>query len=206
MKNKSLKGILIGVFLVCIIVGYYFYLANKMEPEKPKKETKVQEILAKDLEYTYPASPREVVKLYSQIIICFYKGEYTEEEIKQLGRQARRLFDRDLAADKTEEQYFKDLNEEIQEYKKAQRTIIDYVIAPIDQVEYYVLNGENWATVKVQYTMKESSKNKARANFEHKNTYEEYLLREDSDKNWKIYGWHLVDPADLKAGAEEDEE
>lgn len=205
MKSKGLKGVLIGVFLVCIIVGYYFYLSNKMEPEKTEKGTKVQEILAKDLEYTYPASPREVIKLYSQIIICFYKGEYSESELTKLGNQARSLFDTELLENKTEEQYFMDLKAEIEDYKKKKRTIIDYVIAPIDQVEYHIIDGENWAKVKVVYTLTEKSENKIRENLKYKNTYEEYLLREDSDKNWKIYGWHLVEPTELKAEAEESE-
>ena len=84
MNRKMIKNIIIGVILISLIVGYYFYLSEKniKDAESEVVETTLtQDVLAKDLEKFYPATPKEVVKYYNEIKECYYNEENDEETI-----------------------------------------------------------------------------------------------------------------------------
>ena len=98
----SLKGILIGLVLIALVAGYYFYLSNR-KPKEAAEDTETtvsvaQQLLLKNIDDDYPPTPREVLKLYSDITVCFYSEEYTDEELTQLALQIEKLYDEELIA------------------------------------------------------------------------------------------------------------
>ena len=83
-RFKGTKGMLILIVLVCAVIGYYFYIANKGEDSATKEErveiTAVKNVLLRNLERDYPPTPKEVVKYFAEITRCFYSEKYTDEE------------------------------------------------------------------------------------------------------------------------------
>ena len=77
MKDKKIAQFIGGIGLVCVaILIVYFVLNQKADDDifskKENVSTEVQNILAKDMERNYPATVREVVRLYSRISKCYY--------------------------------------------------------------------------------------------------------------------------------------
>ena len=100
--RRAIKGILIGLVLIALVVGYYFYLSNR-KPKEAAEDTEttvsaVQKLLLKNIDDDYPPTPREVLKLYSDITVCFYSEDYTDEELTQLALQIEKLYDEELIA------------------------------------------------------------------------------------------------------------
>ena len=111
--RRAIKGILIGLVLIALVVGYYFYLSNR-KPKEAAEDTEttvsaVQKLLLKNIDDDYPPTPREVLKLYSDITVCFYSEDYTDEELTQLALQIEKLYDEELIANNTPDQYQKNL-------------------------------------------------------------------------------------------------
>ncbi len=187
---KNLRKIIVILILIVLGVSYYYYLSNRTiaEEEKLPEETKVSEVLIRDLDKNYPPSPKEVVKFYSSIMECYYGEEYTEEQLVQLADKARQLMDEELLNNNPEDQFLKDLKNEIEKYKKAKREIFASYVSSADEVEYFTYNKEDWAKVDVVYSMREDSN--------YFKTYEEYVLRKDKDGNYKIFGWYLTETDD----------
>ena len=79
---KNTKFVIIIVVCVCVILGGYYYLTNRNNAKEEENITltEIQELTTKNLDKNYPATPREVVKLYNRIITCFYNDEYTDDE------------------------------------------------------------------------------------------------------------------------------
>ena len=115
---KNTKFVIIIVVCVCVILGGYYYLTNRNNAKEEENITltEIQELTTKNLDKNYPATPREVVKLYNRIITCFYNDEYTDDELYDLGDQARKLFDDELLENNPRDEYFKNLKEDISEY------------------------------------------------------------------------------------------
>ena len=94
------KMILVAVIFVALIVGYYWYLSNRLDNNAENKGdlTAVQKVTTANLEQDYPKTPREVLKAYNEIQTCFYNEEYSEEELQEMVAQARSLLDPQLLA------------------------------------------------------------------------------------------------------------
>lgn len=173
------------VVLALGVLAYFYVINNRIKQvEKDvEKITAVQELLVRDLNSNYPATPKEVVKLYSEITRCFYGEEYTEEELVKLAKMSRQLFDDELVANQDEDSYLRSLRSEIVLYKQQKRLISSYSIASSADVEYYNFQDAEWAQLIAMYSVKtggtvEPSK-------------ERYLLKKDSNGHWKIYGFRL---------------
>lgn len=196
-KNKNIKNILIIVILIVLALGYYYYLANRNSNEMNENinTTEVSKVLAEDLSLTYPETPRGVIKFYNRILKCFYNEEYTEEELKELGLQARRLFDYELLVNNPEESYFQNLQAEIDDFNENKRSIFNIKLSSSDTVEYSTLEDREYAVVYSTYSLKENS---GVSNLTHK-----FLIRKDENGQWKILGWEL---ATIEATEDENEE
>ena len=122
---KNTKFVIIIVVCVCVILGGYYYLTNRNNAKEEENITltEIQELTTKNLDKNFPATPREVVKLYNRIITCFYNDEYTDDELYDLGDQARKLFDDELLENNPRDEYFKNLKEDISEYHDKNKTI-----------------------------------------------------------------------------------
>lgn len=60
----ALKGILIGLVLIALVAGYYFYLSNR-KPKEAREDTETavsvaQQLLLKNIDDDYPPTPRGV--------------------------------------------------------------------------------------------------------------------------------------------------
>lgn len=189
-KNKStVQGIIIGVILVALVLGYYFYLSNR-KADTPSEETTtsisaVQNVLLRDLTEDYPPSPREVLKYYSDITVCFYSEEYTDEEFEKLALQIQKLYDDELVANSTQEQYLNNLKWDINNMKEQNMTVSSYSVASSTDVFYFEQDGYQWARLNGTFTL--------RSGKEVGLCKEVFVLRKDSAGHWKIYGWKRLE-------------
>ena len=111
MKGKDgrsgIKVFVIGLILIGLVLGYFFYLSVR-KGKDADEETQVgvvQEVLMRNLDKNYPPSPREILKYFGELTQCLYDEEYTEEEFSQLAMKVQELYDEELIANKTQEQY-----------------------------------------------------------------------------------------------------
>lgn len=113
------SGIVILIFVVGML-GYYYYLSNRASKvtEENVRLTVAQELINRNLSYTYPPSPREVIKFYSDITKCFYNETYTSAELEQLAEQTYRLYDEKLKDENDWNAYLVNLTVQINAYKE----------------------------------------------------------------------------------------
>lgn len=193
-KMTGMKGLVIGVILILLVVGYYYYLSNREvpQPEEPLSDemtmTAAQIALARNLEMNYPPTPREVVKYFSEITQCFYNEDLTEDEIYDLGMKIRQLYDADLVANQTEDDYIASLKYDIDEFKKNNRTISNFAPSSSVDVETFTKDGYDCARLYCIYGIKQGELLY--------NSNMVFILRKDADSHYKIYGWKLVTDED----------
>lgn len=191
MNKKVIKSVIIGVIFLALIIGYYFYLSQRNTKDASSEviETTItQDVLAKDLEKSYPATPKEVMKYYNEIQECYYNEGNDEETIKKLMLKSRELFDRDLLAKNDEDTQLKDLMDEIESFREEERDIFAWSTDSANEVEYNTFEGSDWATIRSHYTI--------RTKGVYTKTTEIFLMRKDADGKWKIYGWDLEQPTE----------
>ena len=187
-KSGMIKGLIIGVILSGLVGGYYYYLTNKREDrskEETVKATVVQEVLMRNLDNNYPPTPREVVKYFGELVQCMIGETYSDEEFEQLALQAQKLYDEELIANKTQQQYLDDLKWDINTFKEEEIVISSYSPSSSVDVEEFSRDGHKWAKLYCNFSLR-------------KGTYiesneEVFLLRRDEDGHWKIYGWQPVE-------------
>jgi len=189
MKKSHI--IIIVIACVALLVGGYTFWMNRNSNASSEniELTKVQQLITKDLSKNYPATPREVVKLYNEIVTCFYGEEYTEQELEKLVDMTLLLMDEELAANNPKADYLKRLKAEIATFKLAERTIVSYTLESSNEVEMGAIDGEESAVVQTSYFIKE--KNSQSSN-PYSKTYQDYLLRKDAEGKWKILGFEKV--------------
>ena len=195
-KFKGTKGVIILAILVVLVITYYYYLSNRQHPDSKQEVelavmTPVQEVLSRNLETNYPATPREVVRYFSEITQCFYNEPYTEEELHDLALKIREIYDDELVANQTEEEYLQKLNDDIAEFKAANRTISSFTLSSTIDVETYQSDGYEWAKLYCIYSVKEQIL---------VNSNIQFLLRKDENGHYKIYGWQLVKKVEGQQG------
>lgn len=184
-KSNTVKIVIIGIILAVIVVGYFYYLSNKSNEtqEEVVESTAVQAVLIRDLDKNYPPTPKEVVKYFNEISKCFYNEKYTENELYDLAVKIQGIYDDELIANKTQEQYLEDLKSDIDEMKNLDRTISSYELSASTDVEEFVEGGRSCARLYCNYNIRQSTQMiSSRVVF---------VLRKDDDNHWKIYGWDL---------------
>lgn len=175
----------------CVLLAYYLMnlKAQQSKPEDYVQLTKVQEVLSRNLATNYPQTPKEVIKYYSEITKCFYNEEYTEEELYDLAMKAMELYDHDLAANKTEEEYLIDLKSEIQAFKKNGYSISSYSTSSSTDVYDFTEDGFHFARLYCTYNIRMGTVVRP--------IEEIFLLRMDLEGHWKIYGWDAAENHNL---------
>lgn len=187
MDKRNLKNFIVLFILALLIIGAFVLVTKRgsRRDESNISRTAVEEVLDRDLSKNYPATPKEVVKMYSEITRCFYAEDYTEDQLVELAEQSRRLFDDELRANQTDEQYLMNLRTVISNYKEEKRTISSFSVASASDVDYKEMDGFKWAHLMAIYTIK--------TNHAFDTSKEEYLLRKDPQGHWKIYGWRVIE-------------
>ncbi|WP_167957835.1 DUF6715 family protein [Anaerosporobacter faecicola] len=185
-RNKMLV-VVIGTF---ILVTLFFYFMKK-DTEKAKEEAikvEIENLLGSDIEMDYPSTPKEVIVLFNKLITCYYDEKLSDDTIKKVMAQERVLFDQELLNKNQFDDQFKDLKEEITDYRKAKRTIVGSSVGKSSSVEYYKKEGKEYASIIATYTLKDSEVTK---------TYQKYILRKDENGKWRILGWEITSPTDI---------
>jgi len=185
------KARIIPIVIVCVALlvgGYAFWMNHNGGASSENVElTKVQQLITKDLSKNYPATPREVVKLYNEIITCFYSEEYTEAELEKLVDMTLLLMDEELAANNPREDYLKRLKMEIHAFDMVDRTIVSDTLESSNDIDYGKIDGEECAIVQTSYFMREKNSQNP-----YSKTFQNYLLRKDAAGKWKILGFEKV--------------
>ena len=192
MRKRNPARILIVLVVFAIgVVGLFFYISNRsrvVAEGRQNQMTAVQEILARNLDTNYPPTPKEVLKFYSEITRCFYGEEYSDEELVELATLSRRLFDDELVANQTDEQYLSALRMDIESWKNDKKVISSYSVSSSTDVQEYYYGGYEWAQLYCIYSIRMGT-NVAPVQ-------EHCIMRKDEKGHWKILGWELVEPGD----------
>lgn len=185
--NGAIRVIVVVCILAVMLVGFYYYISHKTRTENDEDVTvtKSQQVLVRNLEANYPPSPKEVIKFYCEITQCFYNETHTEAETEALAMQIRKLYDDELAANQTEEEYLENLKIEILTMIANGMTISSFGLPSSAEVTYYSEDGYEWAKLYCNFNLRQETKML--------NTVEQFLLRKDENGHWKIYGWQLID-------------
>lgn len=188
-RSNGVKIIIIGICITALVVGYYYYLSNRNVPQPeevvPQEEvlTVTQRTLLRNLDTNYPPTPREVIKYFSEITQCFYNEENTEEEIEELGLKIRGLYDSELVANQTQEEYLAALKEDIDEFKQQGRTIASFTLSASVDVDTFSENGYEWARLYCIYGVEQGGLLY--------NSNIVFILRKDEQGHYRIFGWQL---------------
>lgn len=177
---KKTRVMIIVAVCVALLVGSYLFWINRKSNVSPEdvELTKVQKLITKDLSKNYPATPREVIKIYNEIITCFYNEVYTEDELESLVDMTLLMMDEELAANNPKKDYLKEVKDEIAEFAAAERTIVSYTLPSSNEVEYRTVDGRECAYVETSYFIKEKSS--------YSKTFQTYVVRKDDNGDWKI--------------------
>ena len=189
-KDRGLKSVILVFFLAVLAVGLYWRLSNKSvgksEEEVPVKVTEVQRVLSRNLKTTYPPTPKEVIKYFSEITQCFYNETFeSDEELEKLADQMLLLYDTELVNYKTHDDYMLDLKSDIAFYNANGYTISSFAPSASTDVETFEEDGFEWPRLWCMYPIKSGKY--------YKQINEVFILRKDEDSHWKIYGWEEVD-------------
>ncbi|MBO4510790.1 MAG: hypothetical protein J5718_05545, partial [Lachnospiraceae bacterium] len=84
-KKSPLGTIVFMVLFAAVVIGIYFAITrnkdNSSTKEIPAETSEADTLIKKDLDWEYPATPREVLKLYCRITKCLYNDDLTDEQI-----------------------------------------------------------------------------------------------------------------------------
>ena len=186
--KKNLKYVILGVFMIALVVGFYFYISNKRTiddvDESTTKPSAVQKLINRNLDEDCPPTPKEVCKFYADITTAFYTKEYTDEEFEQMAMKMRDLFDDELKAANPKEYYVSSLKQEITDFKGKGYMISSYATSAATDVDFFKDDGFEFARLNITFTVRAGSNIGL--------SKEIFLLRRDEAGHYKIYGWKVV--------------
>lgn len=195
MKGKKLAQ-LIGSLcvVVALVLGVFLALNLRKDDSIFSKEettnTEAQNILAKDIDRNYPATVREVVRLYARISKCYHNETISEAEFQSLVEMQRKLFDEEFLENNPLDTFTNNLAAEIDAAKARKYQMVTWRVQKQSSVITWQDGDNHFASIVASFTMNEKEAGYTR-------TYEEFLLREDENGRWKIVGWRLTDPIEI---------
>ena len=182
MMRKGPKSAAVLAVMGITVFALYYYLVNKVERSSPEVETTaIQDVLLRNLETDYPATVREVIKYYNEIMSCYYSESPTDEELKDLADKALELYDTELVNFQSEEMYLADLKTEIAGFASSGTVLSHVALSSSTAVDYFTYNGRECAQIRCIYTMRQKTSMMT--------IKEIYVLRKDDNGRWKILGW-----------------
>ena len=195
MNMKNVKVVVIAVACILVICGGFFLFSQSLNSGNPDELTELEKVLVKDLEKDYPKTPREVVKFYNRIVQCYHSESLKKDDLGKLVDQMMLLWDKDLLAKNTREEYYATVESDIELYKKTKKTITSITIADTNEVDEVTddRNGDKLAFVNTTYFVNTDGV--------FTNSHMRIGLRKDADGNWKIIGVTLT-----KGESSEDDE
>ena len=186
-ESKMVKTVVLVIFIGILLLGGYAYVSQRNVKNLKNHELKeVDRLLLYDLEKEYPHSPRDVVKLYSEMLSCVYNQKLEDDNLKGIVRQMRKMYAKEFAEDinNTEQNQINELQKEIEESGKDDHKITSYKIMESSQIEYGEVDGKQAAMVDVTYTLRYGN--------DYPKQPQTYILIQDEEEHWKILGWQDV--------------
>ena len=181
MKKTTVIVTIVLMVVVVGVVGVFAYLSGRDRDEKDEATlSNVEKVLNRDLNIDYPATVKEVVKYYSEIVRLFYAEDTTEEEVEKLGMKARELFDSELLENNETQFYLMSLKADVKDFNESRRFITNVAVASSINVDTFQEDGYEFARISCGYNISEKGVTSQ--------VIIVYLLRKD-EKRWKIYGW-----------------
>lgn len=182
-KRTSATIAAMAVLAIVIVLSYYYW-SNRAEPidTTGKKLSEAQELINKDLVADYPATSREVTKLFANYMKVLYSHP-KDEEIKPLALKVRQLYDKEFLDNNPEDTYLKNLITDLADWKKHNRKIALYLLINKEDEQETEIDGEKYSTKYISFTIQENIKF---------TEIWKVLLRQDSNNQWKILGWEYV--------------
>ena len=181
----KLKGVIIAVVLVALVGGFYFYVSNIGKDNDDVVVSAVQNVLLRNLDNVYPATPKELVKYYGDITKCLYNENYSEEQLAQMADKMIALYDDELAENNPRDQYIVDLKAAVKDFSDKNYTIISYTTSSSTDVEEYTHEGRKCASLYCTYSIKTGA--------DYVSSKQVFVLRKESGTgHWKILGFDII--------------
>lgn len=196
MKKKGILTTVIGmVIIVGIIIFAFLYVGKKGDVEETGgQKSEIEKLISRDLDKDYPATSREVLKLYCRVMKCLFASRPNEEEFKELAGMLCELYDDELLEKNPKEELYANLQKEVDSYHSTKKQITNYVVQNSSAIETKKLDGREYATILASFLMWEKS--------QYTKTYEKFILRQDEDGRWKILGWKQTEEVEIDEGTE----
>ena len=196
MKKKKTSQ-LVGVLCLLVVVVLGIFLAlnlredNSIFSKDEKPNTEAQSILSKDVDRNYPATVREVVRLFARISKCYHNETISDEEFQGLVEMQRKLFDEEFLENNPLDTFTNNLAAEIDVAKAKKYQMVTWRVQKQSSVITWQDGDNHFASIIAGFTMNVKEAGYTR-------TFEEFLLREDEKGRWKIVGWRLTDPIEIE--------
>lgn len=187
---KGRKTAIFGIFAViaiAILVIAAFWMQSrrgKTDPEPEVDVSQAAEILLRDIDKSYPPTPKELLKYYSEITCCFYDEKLTEEQLEALAKRSYLLYDDELKDSMPYEDYYENLRKEVEAFRAQKLVVSGYSVSAATDVERFSEDGFEWARLYAQYRLRQGT--------EYMYSNEVFIMRKDNVGHWKIYGFDLV--------------
>ncbi len=183
-KGRTAATILIMIILAIVILFGYYYWSNRTKPidTSGNNLSEAQQLINKDFITYYPETPKEVTKVFANMMKVLYSNP-EEEDIKPLALKIRELYDEEFLEQTPEDSYLNNIYVDLANWKEKNRTITNYLLIKEDEEVEEVVDGVKYVTKFISYTIHENKK--------FTETWE-VLLRQDENKRWKILGWKFL--------------
>lgn len=185
MKKWIVRMVVVIGCALLICAAFLGIKKISKDTAEPVELSEAQKIITKDITSNYPVTPRAVVQYLNKIILCYYGGTIEDDELPQLTERARELFDEELKANNTKEEYFQSVQADIADYKDRNCTIIKANVCDTDDVKFLKDGEDEIAYVSASYFIKD--------NKQYNTTYQTYVLRKDEQGRWKILVFYKID-------------
>lgn len=187
--NKA-KYVIIGIACICLIcAGYLLFSTGNSVSEK--ELTEVEKVLVKDLKKDYPKTPREVVKFYNRIIKCYYSEDLSDKDLEKMVDQMLCLLDEDLLLVNPRDEYYNSVVSDIEEYEEKNKSIVSTDVCDSNDVTY--IDDKKEGTTEVDKLAYVNTSYFINTDGKFTNTYQQFVLRQDEDGQWKILTFYEVE-------------
>ena len=187
-KTGVLGTVVFVILLAAVVIGVYLTLNRNDDNGKLEADVEISEVntlMSRDLTTDYPATAREVMKLYCRITQCLYSEELEDDEIAALVDQIRALYADDLLAENDRDTMLGLARGEIKHYRSNNMVINSYNVAESAEIVYYRTSKPYRAVINIYFTVKQDTA--------FTRAYEEFVLVEGDDGRWKILGWRQTE-------------
>ena len=178
MKKKTI--IVIAIACIALICGGFYFMLSNGDGNQEKELTEAEKVITKDLDNNYPKTPREVIKLYNRILMCYYDKETTDEQLEDLADQMMKILDEELLLANDKETYYASVLAEVARYEKEGKVLVEADVCDSNDVKIITDKDKDdeIAYVTASYLVRESG-----------NVYrdhQEHVLRKDGKGRWKL--------------------